>query len=205
MSNLNHDSNYDQLSTVIRFSQDQFAKELNIALPGNIITYDAETKRALVQPSINVLFTDRSEQRRPPIVDVPFVWPSTGGYIVHAPVRKNDPVMLIISQRGITRFKETYRISSCADDPGVMSMRDAIAIPGFGGLEIEVPQPDALTAQTEDGRQYISVNKNGNIRVISTAKIYMEAPNIELRAGDSRMTMDNADTLISAPHIGLND
>ena len=205
MSNINNDGVYDQLSSAIRFSQDQMLKEINIAIPGNIIEYDAETKRARVQPSINILLTDGTERRRPPVVDVPFIWPSTGGYIVHCPVRKDDPVLIIISQRGITRFKETYGISSCADDPGILSMRDAIAIPGFGGLEIDVPQPNALTAQTEDGRQYISINKDGNIRAISTAKIYLQAPEIELRAGSSRIRMNNSDVLVNSPHVGLND
>ena len=205
MSNINDDSVYDQLSSLIRFSQEQMAKEINIALPGNIISYDAQKKRARVQPSINLVLTDGTERRRPPIVDVPFIWPSTGGYVVHAPVRKDDPVIILFSQRGITRFKETYSISSCADDPGILSMRDAIAIPGFGGLEIEVPQPNALTAQTEDGRQYISINKDGNIRAISTQKIHIEAPNIELKAGSSRIRMNNSDILANSSHIGLND
>ena len=205
MSNINEDGAYSQLSTAIRFSQEQFLKEINTAIPANVIEYVPTKKRALVQPAINILLTDGSERRRPPIVDVPFLWPSTGGYVVHAPVAKGDPVMLIISQRGMTRFKENFQLSSCADDPGILSMRDAVAIPGFGDIQISDPQPDALTCQSEDGRQYISINKNGNIRAISTQKIYIEAPNIELRAGSSRITMNNSDILANSPHIGLND
>lgn len=192
MSNINPDSVQDQLSGAFRFALNQFKKSLSTAIPALIIEYDQATKRAVVQTAINVVMTDRSEARRPPIVDVPIIWPSSGGYIMHAPLRRDDAVMLLVSERGLTEFKRLYAQSSPVDDIGVMQYRDAVGIPGFGDHEpIQVPEPNAMTVQTEDGQQRISVNQNGDIRVRSTRLIRLDAPRVEIN-GDNNVVVTGA-------------
>ena len=189
MSNRLPDELHDHLSSVLRFTVEQFRKTINISIPATVISYDAVTRRATVQPAINILTTADEELKRPPLVDVPFIWLSTGGYIVHSPVRKGDAVMLLISQRGLTDFKRRYAVASCAEDPDIMSMRDAVVIPGFGTHgDTEIPEPDALTCQTEDGEQRISINANGDIKARSTRLIRLDAPRVEIN-GDNNVVV----------------
>ena len=168
MSNRQPDSSYAKLTTALEFWRDQTLKEVNTSMPGLIVEYDSATKRAKVQPAVLLVTTDLKEHVRPPIVDVPVLHPSGGGYVVHLPLKKDDPVMLLFSERGISQFKETYRVSA-PDDGAVLSMRDAVAIPGFGAQEI-APATDGLCAQTEDGADYFSI-KPGDITVKSTGTV----------------------------------
>lgn len=84
------------------------------------------------------------------ILDVPVIHPSDGGFVVHVPLRRGDPVLLIFAQRGLDAFKETFAEA----DPqkgAFFNERDAIAVPGFGALDITPASATGLSLQTEDG------------------------------------------------------
>ena len=64
--------------------------------------YDAATKRAVVQPALRTTYTnDMPPEDKPPLVNVPVVSSSGGGYVVHLPLRCGDPVWLIFAERGL--------------------------------------------------------------------------------------------------------
>ena len=175
MSKRNADSPYDQLTSVFRFVKDSWFLDINVALPAHVLEYDNTTRRVQVEPSIRIVMTDKSEVRRPPIVDVPVLWPGSKRYIVHAPLERGDPVMLLVSQRGMTEFKRAFRLSSPAIDPGILNFRDSVAIPAFGEIEITPSDNDALVMQSRDGRQYMAINDDGNINVRCTGEFRVDA------------------------------
>ena len=188
MSNRNADSAYDQLSGMMQFVLEQWRKGLNTLLPGKVVSYEPTRRRAVVEPVPVITFTDGSQQRRPPIVDVPVIWTAAGGYAFHAPLNEGDAVVLAVMQRGISRFKRAYEVESSAGDPDILSWRDAVAIPGFGTAEpITIPEDatGALVMQTEDGSEFISLHHNGDIKVKSTRTIKLEAPRIEITADNN--------------------
>lgn len=195
MSNRSPDSSYSQLTTALDFWGAQWTKTLHTSMPGLIVEYDSASKRATVQPALRVVMTDETERNRPPIVNVPILHPSGGGYIVHIPLVKGDPVMLVFSERGISRFKRAYKVSA-PDDTQILSMRDAVGLPGFGARQVTQVDDGALCAQTDNGAQYISLKKDGNIKVLSTAKITLTAPDIELNASSG--------FVVNSPSVDFN-
>ena len=114
------------------FLIEQYLKDnVHTAIPGHVVTYSATSRRAIVQPAIRLAYTDGTEVSKPPVGNVPVLFPSGGGYTVHLPLEKGDPVMLLCSERSMADFKRAYQEASPGTSP-LFSMRDAVAIPGFG-------------------------------------------------------------------------
>ena len=174
MTNRDPDQSYRRAESAIPFFVDQAIKGVCTGAPGIIESYNPNTKRAVVQPALNRMvgsLEDAAPIRKPLISDVPVIHPSGGGYIVHIPLRKGDPVWLQFSERGIERFKETFEVS----DPPLDSFyaeRDAVAFPGFGALNI-TPAGTGLTMQTEDGVTFVEL-KPGSVR-IEAANVHIES------------------------------
>lgn len=164
MSNLNPESDYSNLSNSMDFVLWQFKKGLRTSLPANIVEYDAQTKRAVVRPSIKTLSTNGELMQKALIRDVPILQPSAGGFVLNFPINEGDPILLIISERGLTLFKKTFEES----DPAplvVMNPADAVGIVGFGSLEITPSTDKGVSLQKDDGSSYINIDNSGNVNV----------------------------------------
>ena len=149
--------------TVVSAIQDllaQFQRDLNTAIPATIESYDAPTRRATVQPAIYLVRGDELV-RQAPVANVPVMLPSMGGYTVSMDIETGDPVMLIVSQRDMTRWKERYVES--APGAGVMVMRDAVAIPGFGPRTYTPANEGGIAIQSDDGSRYVRIESDGTI------------------------------------------
>ena len=163
MSNRDPDSPYNRLSQALDFHFGQSIKNVHTALPGIVSSYDRATKRAVVQPALNIRATSGQMIARAPVVDVPVIFPAGGSFIIQFPLTAGDAVMLIVSERGLDQFKQGFVVSN---PPARVCMResDAVAIPGFGESTNQPADNDALTIQTADGETYISL-KPDDIRV----------------------------------------
>ena len=183
MSNRNPDSSYDQLEQALSFCFSQEAKNIHTSVPGVIQAYDPMTKRAEVQIALKTLIGTPEEHEahdRPVILDVPILHPSGGGYVIHLPLAAGDAVMLLFAERGIEKFKTTFEISEPTMEAFFME-RDAVAIPGFGAMEI-TPAGDGLTIQTEDGAQFIHITAEGDMTVTSTQSLTINAPTVTINS-----------------------
>lgn len=127
--------------------------------PGIVRRYDASSKRAMIQPALLISYTDGREARKPPLLDVPVIHPTGGGYILHVPLEVGDPVLILFSERGITKWKESFG-ESRIDNIGMHNERDAICLPGFGALSGTMIRP-GLSLQTEDGSVAVQVESGG--------------------------------------------
>lgn len=199
MGNWDPDTRDERPEQVIPVAVELLIRQIvNSAMPGNVVSYSARTKRAIIQPSIRTMFTEtpgtprRPAEAKPPIVDVPVCHPSAGGYIVHLPLRSGDPVMLIFSQRGLDAFKQSFGIS----DPSrgcYFSMRDAVAFPGFGGLEFTPASSTGLSLQTEDGNTSL---------VLTPGRVVINAADI--RMVGSSLTHNGANVGDTHTHGGIS-
>lgn len=171
MSNKNRDTDYSQLPIAVGFAIDQKLKGLHTAIPAHIVRYVAATKRATVKPAIRLKLTDGTTRERALIADVPVIHPSGGGYMVHLPLAAGDPVMLVFSERGIAKFKAAYKLAD-PDLESRLSAKDAVAIPGFGALNV-APAGAGLTVQTEDGASFIEVTP-GQVTVKSPGGLVVD-------------------------------
>jgi hypothetical protein len=105
-------------------------RQLHVAIPGKISSYDASTRKAEVEPMIEEKYADGQTVALPRIPGVPVVMPATGTSGLVLPVKSGDPVLLLFSHRSLDRWKSTGN----RQDPGdtrMHALSDAIAIAGL--------------------------------------------------------------------------
>lgn len=158
--NRNTENDYSKMTDVLRFALREFVKlELNTGLPGIIRSYDPITKRARVAPAVLRLMTDGRTFELPEVVNVPVMHPSGGGYTLLFPLQPGDAVWLAFSQRGLSRFKQGYTVS--APDEGMFSIKDAVAMAGFGSLSVTPASTTGVSLQSDDGSHSIVIDDTG--------------------------------------------
>ena len=131
MTNKDPGVEYDNSPNVFPFMLEQYTKRLYTAMPGQIVSYDADKRRATVRGSLQVVMHDGELVERPVIINVPVVFQQSLGFLQAFPLVEGDSVLLVFSMRGISRWKMMHAESAPGVD-GLMSERDAVAIPGFG-------------------------------------------------------------------------
>ena len=156
MSNIDRNVDYSDFTTALKFVLKQWSKGLYTGMPGIVEKYDPNTRRATVQPAIKIQLTDDQIISRAPLVNCPVVWTATGRYSFTMDLLPGDPVFLFFSMRGMTEFKETF-MESDPDAGHIMNMNDAVALPGFGPLEITPASTDGPSLQSTDGTLSIHV------------------------------------------------
>jgi len=179
--NKNPEKDYSNFTDAIQFIFEQMMKNIYVAIPGIIETYNPMTKRCRVKPAINIRLTNGDTDAPSSIINVPVVWPSGGGFSLLSPLPAGSPVSIHFSQRGITKFKETFS----QEDPGngMFDKEDAYVIPGYGALSVTPATATGMSMQSEDGTNYIyvengaiKINSTGPINAISSASITIESP-----------------------------
>ena len=138
---------YGTLPTSIPRVLHQWLLGLYTAMPGEIVAYDAATRRADVRGALAVMVKNgRLEEPvdRPVISNVPVLFPASGfmdrmgGFLMSFPLKAGDSVLLLFSMRGLAQWKLTNGRLAVADKAPIpdvdsfLAERDAIAIPGFG-------------------------------------------------------------------------
>ena len=145
-----HEFVFDQLSIA----------RINTAEPGIVAKYDPVTKRARVRLAVRRGFRDgRNPIERAPLVNVPVIQPSTGGYMLHQQLDVDDIVLVIFSKEGLDKFKEEWGLSD--PDTG-QHFVDAVAIP-WGRHDIEPVSNEGIVLQSRDGKTWFQI-KDGEIR-----------------------------------------
>lgn len=106
-------------------------RRMNTAAPGVVL--ECIGRRAKVQPADMTVYDDGAPPTsKPPILDVPVVSPG-----MQVRLTTGDPVLLIFTQRGASRFKSTFA-EGPPDRIGFFSAKDAFAIP-LGTTSDELP------------------------------------------------------------------
>ena len=198
MSNRNPDASYKQLTQALSFVIAQSIKQLHTVNVGTVVKYDPASKRAQVQPALDLLLASGERQAHAVLADVPVVHGAGGGYVVHLPVRAGDAVLLLFSERGLQEFKKTYR-RSAPDNTAIMALKDAVAITGFGSLVQALPVTDGLYVGTEDGSEYVAV-QSGRVKV-KAAEIVLEG---NVRANGGALTHNGTNVGDDHTHGGVD-
>lgn len=99
-----------------------------------VLSYDAATQRATVQPVAKMVFFSEDgngfgTEKQPPIPNVPVMWPTTGDNAITFPISQGDKVLLFICSRSLDEYKQTGNNEITQQDYRRFSMQDAIAIP----------------------------------------------------------------------------
>ncbi|HHF4558465.1 TPA: Gp138 family membrane-puncturing spike protein [Haemophilus influenzae] len=140
--------------------------EINVSLPGKIVSYDAETVRATVQPSIPKRLANGEVLNAPQIVNVPVMFPMAdiNGAVaqVTLPVKVGDGCLLIFSQRSLENWLSGS--NDAPDDPRMFDLSDAFCVMGGNSRS---PNADVENLCIKYGSGKIKIAPNGNITINS--------------------------------------
>jgi hypothetical protein len=119
----------------IRQAIEAAKRQSHTNLPGIVVTYNATTKRADIQPGLNRLVPtdvdgEFSSERLPVIPDVPVVWPAGGGSWFQGDLIPGEGVLLVCCEADPSEFLRRGSVSDPAD-VRTASLAHAVAIPGL--------------------------------------------------------------------------
>lgn len=106
---------------------------MHTALPAIVVRTinSLEGQTIDVQPSLNVkMFDDSPSVERPPILNVPVVFPASSTSAITFPLNPGDPVLLIFSERGLDSWKSGNGYPTTPTDYRMFDYQDCFAIPG---------------------------------------------------------------------------
>lgn len=103
------------LAELLRTALDSRLLDLHTAMPGTIVSYDASTQTATVQPGIRRSLDDTLETL-PSIPNVPIAWPAGGGMGLKFQLSAGDSVMLVFSEASFSTWRTSGQISDPSDE-----------------------------------------------------------------------------------------
>lgn len=133
---------------------DNRLRDVHVAMPGRVESYDSAAQRASVQPLIQRVIEaedgSRTAQSLPVINDVPVVFPGAGSFSITFPVTRGDTVLLVFSEFSIEKWREQgpsvvgTKVSPVDPEDGRHhALSDCIAIPGLRSFNDATDQVDS--------------------------------------------------------------
>jgi len=158
----------DVILNAIRSNQLEF----NTAMPATVLSYDISTRTCSVKPSFKRTQIDiETTYSRGQINNVPVMFPGSGGRGASFPLKKDDSVLLLFSQRSLDDWLVRggeVRLT----DSRLHNMTDAIAIPGL------LPSSEAMSGLKEgytiDDEKIFIGDLTGEITLPSEATLQAE-------------------------------
>ena len=199
MSNLNTEQQYDDYSESIGFILEQFKKGLKVCIPAIVQSYDSNTKRATVLPAIKQLFTDNTSLSMPLLLDIPVLFPSSAQYTLVMPILNGDCVLLIVSERGISNFKKKYEESLPTNS--LMSIEDAVAIAGFGALNITPATTTGCSMQNNSGVNAVIIEADKVSIIKGSNSISVLDSEIKATVSGASLTLTASSLISTVPII----
>lgn len=188
------------LAAVILEGIDTATRNLAVALPGTVISYDEGSQTAIIQPGVNraVPSLDDAEvdefEELPAIEGVPVCWLIGRGIRVNASLEPGDPVLIIAMDRDPSGWLGMGGEISDPDDTRTHHWSHAVAIPGLVPETSPFPEPSDAAALASKVDLLIGILRNhslvgsGSVNLVADA-VGTAFPNIPLQAA-----IDPADT-----------
>jgi hypothetical protein len=146
------------LQELIKTAFDHEIANIHTALPGHIVKYDAATQKAEVKPNLQKKYYNGAVQDMPIITNVPIVFPRSSEAFFKFPLKVNDGVLLIFSERSLERWLSLGGVV----EPGAsrkFDISDCIAIPGLFSFASPIPDSsDNLIIQYKNAKYVINNN-----------------------------------------------
>jgi hypothetical protein len=138
--------------------------QIHTALPGVVQSYDSSTQIAKVAPGVKKILVNGDEVELPVCTEVPVIMPGSGDAIIHFPIKKGDPVLLVFCQRAIDEFLLSGKISK-PSKKRKHDLTDSVAIPGlltFNNQGLAYNNEDLIVKK---GSSKIVIKANGDVEI----------------------------------------
>lgn len=151
---------------------------LHTCLPGIILSYDANTNKASIQPALNKNYQS-GEQSMPIIENVPLIFPSSANFSMTYPVNSGDYVLLLFSERSMDLWKSVGG-QVTPQDNRKFHLSDAVAIPGLQPFSKSFPSANADDFVVNYNGSEIRITENGEVTIKTAAKVAIGSEAVEL-------------------------
>lgn len=154
--------------------------EIHTALPGKIVSFDAEKGFATVKPIGKYVTSNQKVLDYPEISEVPFMFPysSQAEIGIYFPVKVGDSCIIIISEVEL----DEWRNGTESEGSLRFDLTNAIAIPGL----------------LQRGNKFISeaVEKDAVVIATSESKVLISKESIDIITGNTEITVSKLGTTV---------
>ncbi len=140
--------------------------EMHTAMPGTILSYNAATGLAKVQPGNMRVYTDRPEPVALPVIPgVPVIILGGADNWLRFPIKKGDTCFLHFSERSLERWMENGGQVNPSDSRR-FALKDAVAVVGLRHKGAPVrPIGAADSLELAYGRVRLELTKGGKLKL----------------------------------------
>jgi len=175
MSNSGISERFDDPSEQQRSAIENELANLRVAMPGIVMSFNAEAQTASVQPAIreNVQVGGAGQSLDLPVLsDVPVQFPGGGGFRLTFPVREGDECLLVFSDMCIDGWWQSGGVQDQMEKRR-HDLSDAMALLGFSSA------PQAVKAVSSSSIMLRNESKDTYVEVAG-GSVNIKAPSINL-------------------------
>jgi hypothetical protein len=121
----------DEIKRALKETFEYSMTNVHTCFPGSVVSYNAETRRAEIQPYLKRKMPNGEFLNFPIIPDVPVLFLGTKKYTIHIPLEKDDEVLMIVCERATDVWRDNGAVDNEDPDPRRFSLMDSFAIPGL--------------------------------------------------------------------------
>ena len=186
------------------------SENVNTSSPGEIVSYDPATNRAVVRPTLPKKLDNGEVLAAPKIVEVPVQFHSSGGGNASFtfPLKPGDPVTLSYQQRSMEGWLKGSK--DAPDDPRQFDISDCIATPGgasagvTGHADNVTLKFGAANVTLHPDGTIVFGNGGGNITIDSGGNMTLKAASITIDAGGKNFNLEHHKHKDTQPGGGLS-
>lgn len=188
---------------VLKLSFQSNTRNMYTALPCIVLTVYGEGKNQQidVQPTINKLYKDDTDEEHPVVMGVPVIFPASRTSMLSFPINVGDTVLCVFSSRGIDNFKIGTGLPTRPTDYRKFDKRDAVAIPGLFPFSkaLNDPAKRNLAHSTRDAVLTHNIGTSGECEVR-----LKENGDIQLNTPNNKVIVNCKDAVVNATTVDIN-
>lgn len=168
--------------TALRTAMEGHQASVWTAMPGIVQSVDLTAMTCKVQISIQgtVEMSDGTTKSvdYPPLINVPIVFPSAGGFIITLPLAQGDEVLVVFASRCIDSWWQSGGYNNRPMEARMHDLSDGFAIPGPRSQPNVVGGISSTGAQIRNdaGTTYVEIAGDGKIKLVSPSEVDITAP-----------------------------
>lgn len=161
--------------TTNKMVMDKVSQDIRVAIPGIITAFDIQEQTVTVQPAIMELHREVDGRlvnlKLPELLDVPIVFPRSGGFSLTMPVSAGDECLIIFADMCIDNWWASGGVQS-QDELRRHDLSDSFAILGAWSQAHKVKNYSSTKARFvhEQSGAGIEIGSDGVVNLIGTIK-----------------------------------
>ena len=175
---------YSSPEVTLRALLDGMRNALWTALPGSVVSFDADKVTVVVQPAIGgtVIQPDGSRKavNLPVITDIPVCFPRGGGCTLTFPIAAGDECLIVFASRAIDAWAQSGGVQP-PSDARRHDLSDAFAIVGPQSQANKISNISTSKTQlrSDDGATYVELDATGQIvNITAPGGMTIDAPTV---------------------------